>query len=197
MLARFLLRNLKRTAVNWRTAHAIERRNPGAKITLPVSLLCDCLEAVALGPQVTIGAFCEIVVLQSNFSSRIPGSLTIGTCTVIGAWGNIRAAGGAVAIGVDCLVGQNVTMVAANHSIDSRDVYWKLPADESKTGVRIGNNCWIGAGAILLPGCVIGDNAVIAAGAVVNRAVPANEIWGAIPARPIGRVQPAAPLSLS
>jgi acetyltransferase-like isoleucine patch superfamily enzyme len=49
----------------------------------------------------------------------------------------------------------------------------------------VGKNVWIGAHATILQGVTIGDNAVVAAGAVVNKDVPANTIVGGIPAKPI------------
>jgi acetyltransferase-like isoleucine patch superfamily enzyme len=49
--------------------------------------------------------------------------------------------------------------------------------------VTIANNVWIGANAIILPGVDIGENSIVAAGAVVNTDIPANQIWGGIPAR--------------
>ena len=49
----------------------------------------------------------------------------------------------------------------------------------------VGNDCWIGHAAILLPGVTVGDGAVIAAGAVVSRSVPPYTIVGGVPARPI------------
>jgi acetyltransferase-like isoleucine patch superfamily enzyme len=49
--------------------------------------------------------------------------------------------------------------------------------------VRIGNDVWIGARCIILPGVTIDDGAVLAAGAVVTSAVPANAIMGGIPAK--------------
>jgi phosphonate metabolism protein (transferase hexapeptide repeat family) len=51
--------------------------------------------------------------------------------------------------------------------------------------VIVGNDCWIGHAAILLPGVTVGDGAVIAAGAVVSRNVPPYTIVGGVPARPI------------
>ena len=52
----------------------------------------------------------------------------------------------------------------------------------------IGNNVWIGSRAVVLPGVTIGDGAIVAAGAVVNRDVPANTIVGGVPARVIKAV---------
>ena len=51
--------------------------------------------------------------------------------------------------------------------------------------VIVGNDCWIGHAAILLPGVTVGDGAVIAAGAVVSRDVPPYTIVGGVPARGI------------
>lgn len=53
----------------------------------------------------------------------------------------------------------------------------------SKKGIRIGGDVWIGAGCRLLDGIVIGDGAVLAAGAVVNRDVPAFAVVGGVPAK--------------
>lgn len=44
--------------------------------------------------------------------------------------------------------------------------------------VHVGNNCFLGARSIIMPGVTIGDNSIIAAGAVVTKDVPQNEIWG-------------------
>ncbi|MBV8697972.1 MAG: acetyltransferase [Bradyrhizobium sp.] len=60
-------------------------------------------------------------------------------------------------------------------------------ADRRAAKVVIGNDCWIGHGAIILPSVTVGDGAVIAAGAVVSRNVPSYTIVGGVPARPIRR----------
>ncbi|MDO4462534.1 MAG: acyltransferase [Bacteroidia bacterium] len=49
--------------------------------------------------------------------------------------------------------------------------------------IEIGDNVWIGAGAIVLPGCRIGNNCVIAAGSVVTTDIPSNTMAAGIPAR--------------
>lgn len=51
--------------------------------------------------------------------------------------------------------------------------------------VTIGNDCWIGAGAIILGGVTLGDNVTVAAGAVVTRSFPGDCIIGGVPARVI------------
>jgi acetyltransferase-like isoleucine patch superfamily enzyme len=58
-----------------------------------------------------------------------------------------------------------------------------LLAPPEERNVRIGNDVWIGAGAILLPGVSVGDGAVVAAGAVVNHDVAPYAIVAGVPAR--------------
>jgi maltose O-acetyltransferase len=51
--------------------------------------------------------------------------------------------------------------------------------------VRIGSGCWLGAGVIIVPGVEVGAGCVIAAGAVVASDLPANGLYGGVPARRI------------
>ncbi|NRA00555.1 MAG: acyltransferase [Myxococcales bacterium] len=55
----------------------------------------------------------------------------------------------------------------------------------SAAPVRICDGAWLCVGAILLPGVTVGENAVVAAGAVVDRDVPANTLVAGVPARPV------------
>ena len=55
--------------------------------------------------------------------------------------------------------------------------------------VIIGNNVWIGGGAIILPGVTIGDNVVIGAGCIVTKSIPDNVIAAGSPCRVIRRNQ--------
>ena len=74
----------------------------------------------------------------------------------------------------DCtMFGPNVTVATAGHPIlpELREQAYQYNAS-----VRIGRNCWIGAGAIILPGITIGDNTVIGAGSVVTKDIPANAV---------------------
>jgi maltose O-acetyltransferase len=56
---------------------------------------------------------------------------------------------------------------------------------EAARPVTIGDNVWLGGGAIVLPGVTIGENSVIGAGAVVTKDVPAGVVAVGNPARPV------------
>ena len=72
-------------------------------------------------------------------------------------------------VGSNTLFGPNVTVVTAAHPTNPAEREGGL---QRNAPVRIGKNCWIGAGAILLPGVTIGDGTTIGAGSVVTRDVP-------------------------
>ena len=81
----------------------------------------------------------------------------------------------------DCtMIGPNVTLATAGHPILPalrEEVYqFNLP-------VRIGRNCWLGAGVIVLPGITIGDNTVVGAGSVVTRDLPSGVVAAGNPCR--------------
>ena len=86
----------------------------------------------------------------------------------------------------DCtMLGPNVVLATAGHPIDpelrGRGLQYNLP-------VRIGRNCWLGAGVIVMPGVTIGDNTVIGAGSVVTKDIPANVVAVGNPCRVLREV---------
>lgn len=93
---------------------------------------------------------------------------------------------GDIFIGDRCQFGPNVTICTAEHPLDaeqrSQGLQYNLP-------VRIGNDVWVGAGAIVLAGVTIGDGAVVGAGSVVTRDVPARVVVVGSPARVIRRLE--------
>ncbi len=80
------------------------------------------------------------------------------------------------------LLGPGVHLYAATHP---RDAATRRTLRELARPIRIGRDCWIGGGAIVLPGVSIGDEAVVGAGAVVTRDVAAGTAVAGNPARVI------------
>ncbi len=81
----------------------------------------------------------------------------------------------------DCtMFGPNVTVATAGHPIlpELREQAYQYNAP-----VHIGRNCWIGAGAVIVPGITIGDNVVIGAGSVVTKDIPDNVVAVGNPCR--------------
>jgi len=55
--------------------------------------------------------------------------------------------------------------------------------------IKVGSQCWVASGAIVIGGVTIGNNSIVAAGAVVTKSFPPGSILGGVPARIIGRVE--------
>jgi acetyltransferase-like isoleucine patch superfamily enzyme len=88
---------------------------------------------------------------------------------------------GLVHIGSHTMIANYTMIVTVTHDPNAEimdDSYIVLP-------IEIGDNVWIGANAIVLPGVKIGSGSIVGAGAVVTKDVPSNTIVGGVPARPI------------
>lgn len=83
-------------------------------------------------------------------------------------------------IGDYTMLGPNVTIATAGHPIlpelRQKGLQYNMP-------VHIGKNCWVGAGAIIMPGITIGDHVVIGAGSVVTKDIPSNVVAVGNPCR--------------
>ncbi len=83
-------------------------------------------------------------------------------------------------VGDYTMFGPNVTVATAGHPVNpelrQKGLQYNAP-------VKIGKNCWIGAGAVIVPGVTIGDNAVIGAGSVVTKDIPSNVVAVGNPCR--------------
>ncbi|WP_306438727.1 acyltransferase [Rhodococcus sp. 05-2254-6] len=93
--------------------------------------------------------------------------------------------GGIVEIGDDSLIAAHVVITSETHDIDALGKGLLYRQTRQTSPVRIGNNVWIGSGAIVLPGVTIGDNSVVAAGAVVTKNIEANSLAVGVPARTV------------
>ena len=83
-------------------------------------------------------------------------------------------------VGDRTMFGPNVTVATAGHPLlpELREQGYQYNAP-----VRIGKNCWIGAGAVIVPGITIGDNVVVGAGSIVTKDLPDNVLAVGNPCR--------------
>lgn len=85
-----------------------------------------------------------------------------------------------VYIGDRVMIGPNVTICTTGHPV--YPLYREMVAHYSLP-IHIGNNVWIGANSVVLPGVTIGDNTVIGVGSIVTRDIPANVVAVGNPCR--------------
>ncbi|MBM6819489.1 sugar O-acetyltransferase [Clostridium saudiense] len=76
-------------------------------------------------------------------------------------------------VGDYTMFGPNVTVATAGHPVLPE---LRKEGYQYNASITIGKNCWIGAGAIILPGITIGDNVVIGAGSIVTKDIPSNVV---------------------
>lgn len=88
-------------------------------------------------------------------------------------------------VGDYTMIGPNVTIATAGHPIlpELREKGYQYNAS-----VHIGRNCWIGAGAIILPGITVGENSVIGAGSIVTKDIPSNTVAVGNPCRVLRKI---------
>lgn len=163
----------------------IMRRNKGSYIAIRTKLLLKSIDAIKIGKGSCISEFSTIIINDDRNNSFRGSELIIGENTYIGEYNNIRAGGGRIIIGDKCLISQHITITASNHSIRQGIYIADQPWSTVNNYVIIGNDVWIGANAIVLPGVNIGDGAVIGGGSVVTKDIPANAIAVGNPAKVI------------
>ena len=100
---------------------------------------------------------------------------------------------GAVTIGNDCLFANNVTVLSGTHqirgvgTIRENDAAWKRSPDfRLYDPISIGEDCWLGANSVILPGVSLGKGVVVGANTVVTKSFSDYVILGGVPAKVIG-----------
>lgn len=89
-----------------------------------------------------------------------------------------------IRVGARVQIGPLVQVLTADHP---REAHRRARGEEWGRPILIGDDVWIGAGALILPGVTIGAGAIIGAGAVVTRDVAPGATVAGNPARPVGR----------
>ena len=121
------------------------------------------------------------VVESFSCINNAVGDVIIGDYTRVGLHNTVI---GPVTIGNHVNLAQGITVTALNHNFAEKG----LRIDEqgvSTNPVTIGDDIWIGANAVILPGVTIGNHSVVAAGAVVTKDVPPHTLVAGVPARKI------------
>lgn len=90
-----------------------------------------------------------------------------------------------IVIGDDFQCGPGVQLLTPEHPLDAAERRSRV---ESARPIRIGNDVWIGGGAVVLAGVTVGDRSVVGAGSVVTKDVPADVVVAGNPARIIKRL---------
>jgi acetyltransferase-like isoleucine patch superfamily enzyme len=135
---------------------------------------------IVLGDEVALD---NHVVLLAAGESRAEPQIRIGSRTYINRFTMLDASE-SIVIGERCMIGPSCYITDHDHGTRAGHMVASQPLKSVQT--RIGNDVWIGAGAIVLKGVTIGDGAVIGAGAVVTTDAPAGAILVGVPARVVG-----------
>ena len=87
-----------------------------------------------------------------------------------------------ITIGKNCMLAPNVQLYTATHPLDPVK---RNTSIEFGKPITLGDNVWVGGGAIIIPGVTLGNNVVVGAGAVVTKSFPDNVVIGGNPAKVI------------
>lgn len=86
-----------------------------------------------------------------------------------------------IIIGNNCLIASNTTINSSGHEYK---ISLNINAQPVTTAeIILEDDVWIGTSCVILQGVTIGTGSVVAAGSVVNKSIPANEVWAGVPAK--------------
>lgn len=132
---------------------------------------------IRIGADAVIKSGAHVCPCNDQAGVSIGARTTIGFHTFIYASSKIE-------IGADCLIAPFVYIVDSDHGTRADVPINRQP--NTAGPIRIGNDVWIGAQALILSGVTIADGAIISAGSVVREDVAPNTIVGGVPAKVIG-----------
>lgn len=143
-----------------------------------------CPNGITIGDGTFVMNHAELHVY--NFRGIPHAGIRIGKNSLIGEFTVIRGQGG-VNIGNRVYTSPLVQIAAVNHVFDDPTRPF-VEQGITAQGITIGDDVWIGAGAVITDGVTVGKGAVVAAGAVVTKDVPPHSVVGGVPARVIRQV---------
>jgi acetyltransferase-like isoleucine patch superfamily enzyme len=132
---------------------------------------------IVLGPEVSI---------SPTASFRNGERITLGRRVHVGSLCHLWAGdtGGRIVLGDHVLLGPQVFITVANYQTQLGQVVMDQPKEERD--VVVGNDCWLGARVMVMPGVTIGEGCVVGAGSVVTKDLPPRSIAVGVPARVVG-----------
>lgn len=147
------------------------RLEPGARLNSPY--LINVGDRVHIGGQVWLNASDD---RQDGVATLQIGSGTyLGRFVQINAWRQVQ-------IEQDVLIADRVFISDSTHRYDNSSIPIGKQGDAFVAPVILREGCWIGIGAVVLPGVTVGRNAIVAANAVVTKDVPDHAVVGGVPA---------------
>lgn len=176
----FLIMNQRDARPRWYVrllAPLYQHRECGSKIYRSVRMDTPPYRRFWLGRRSVIESYCCI--------NNAVGDVTIGDYSRIGIHCTVI---GPVCIGHHVNLAQGITVTALNHNFNDTNRRIDEQGITTKP-VVIGDDVWIGANAVILPGVSIGSHAVIAAGAVVTSDVEDYTVVGGVPAKVIKKLR--------
>ncbi len=176
----FLIMNQRDARPRWYVrllAPLYQHRGRGSKIYWSVRMDTPPYRRFWLGRRSVVESFCCI--------NNAVGDVIIGDHTRIGIHCTII---GPVCIGSHVNLAQGITVTALNHNFE--DITQRIDQQGITTKpIVIGDDVWIGANSVILPGVTLGSHVVVAAGAVVTKDVPDNCVVAGVPARVIKQLE--------
>jgi maltose O-acetyltransferase len=132
----------------------------------------------------------EGVWIEPPFFCDYGAQIVIGADTFLNT-GCVFLDSAEIRIGASGLIGPGVQLLTVSHPLRAADrvlstngrASGRAPYRTQARPIRIGDNAWIGAGTIVLPGVTIGDNVTIGAGSVVNADIPSDSLALGMPCR--------------
>ena len=177
----FIIMNQRDARPRWyirMLAPLYQHRGRGSKIYRSVRMDTPPYRTFSLGRQSVVESYCCI--------NNAVGDVVIGDHTRIGIHCTVI---GPVTIGSHVNLAQGITATALNHNFE--DTGKRIDQQGVSTiPVVIGDDVWIGANAVILPGVTIGKHCVVAAGAVVTKDVPDFTVVGGVPAKILKTLKP-------
>lgn len=114
---------------------------------------------------------------------HVGGTVRLGDDVHFGPFNYVAAGMGEIVVGSRLLCSPFASLIALNHKTDEVGrPMWDVTDDE-KTGVVIGDDCWLATNSVVLPGVELGDRCIVGAGAVVTKSFPSGSRLVGAPAR--------------